>query len=114
MDGRHCGHANRDQAKEVFGVSLGRYYKPSGRSGTTEENVFCSMPISFRSMYGCVGQVIADRGELDSDKTRKFLAKHGVWLTLTTTYNSEANGKIERGHSPIVKALAKRRYAMKG
>ena len=51
--------------------------------------------------------MIAVRGELDSDKAREFFAKHGVWLTLTTTYNPEANGKIERGHSPIVKALAK-------
>ena len=46
-------------------------------------------------------------GELDSDKAREFFAKHGVRLTLTTTYNPEANGKIERGHSPIIKALAK-------
>jgi hypothetical protein len=63
------------------------------------EEVFCR--------YGCVGQVIADRVELDSENAREFFAKHGVWLTLTTTYNPEANGKIERGHSPIVKALAK-------
>ena len=28
-------------------------------------------------------------------------------LTLKTTYNPEANGKIQRGHSPIVKELAK-------
>ena len=55
----------------------------------------------------CVGQVIVDRRELDSDKAREFFAKHGVRLTLTTTYNQEANKKIERGHSPIVKALAK-------
>ena len=63
------------------------------------EEVFCR--------YGCVGQVIADRGELDSDKARGFFATHGVRLTLTTAYNPEANGKIERGHSLIVKALAK-------
>ena len=63
------------------------------------EEVFCR--------YRCVGQVIADLGELDSNKAREFFTKHGVRLTLTTTYNSEANGKIERGHSPIVKALAK-------
>ena len=28
-------------------------------------------------------------------------------LTLTTTFNPETDGKIEPGHSPIVKALAK-------
>ena len=59
------------------------------------------------STYECVGQVIVDRGELYSDKAREFFAKHGVRLTLTTTYNLKANGKIKRGHSPIVKALAK-------
>ena len=63
------------------------------------EEVFCR--------YGCVGQVIADRGELDSNKAREIFAKHGVRLTLTTTYNPEAKEKIERGHNLIVKALAK-------
>ena len=27
----------------------------------------------------------------------------GVKLSLTTAYNAEANGKVERGHGPIVK-----------
>ena len=63
------------------------------------EEVFCR--------YKCVGQVIADWGELHSDKAKEFFVKYGVWLTLTTTYNPEANGKIERGHSRTIKALAK-------
>ena len=45
--------------------------------------------------------MIANRGELNFDKAREFFTKHGVRLTLTTAYNPEANGKIERGHSPI-------------
>ena len=49
------------------------------------EEVFCR--------YGCVGQVIADRGEFDFDRAREFFTKHGVWLTLTTTYNPEALAK---------------------
>jgi hypothetical protein len=57
--------------------------------------------------YGCVGHRIADRGDLDNEKSRSFFRKHGVRLTLTTAYNPEANGKIERGHSPIMKALIK-------
>ena len=63
------------------------------------EEVFCR--------YGCVGQVVADRGDLNSNEARVFFGKHGVRLTLTIAYNPEANGKIERGHSPIVKALVK-------
>ena len=61
------------------------------------EEVFCR--------YGCVSQVIVDRGELNSDEAMKLFTKHGVRLTLTTTYNLEANKMIERGYSPIVKAL---------
>ena len=51
--------------------------------------------------------MIVDRGELNSDEVKELFAKHGVRLTLTTTNNPEANEKIKRGHSPIIKALAK-------
>ena len=51
--------------------------------------------------------MIADRGELDSEEANEFFTKHGVRLTLTTAWNLEANGKIECGHGPIVKALVK-------
>lgn len=57
--------------------------------------------------YGCIGQVIADRGELNSEEAQCLFQKHGVRLSLTTAYNPEANGKIERGHSPIIRALIK-------
>ena len=57
--------------------------------------------------YGCVGKIIADRGELDSEEAKAFFSRIGVKLSLTTAYNPEANGKIERGHSPIVKAIVK-------
>ena len=48
------------------------------------EEVFCR--------YECVGKVIADPEELDLDEVKEFFVKFGVRLTLTTTYNPEANG----------------------
>ena len=57
--------------------------------------------------YGCIGKIVVDRGELNSDEAREFFDRIGLRLSLTTSYNLEANGKIERGRSPIVKALAK-------
>lgn len=57
--------------------------------------------------YGCIGKVVADRGELDADEARIFFSRLGIKLPLTSAYNPEANGKIARGHPPIVKALAK-------
>ena len=53
--------------------------------------------------YGCVGKIIGDRGELGAREAREFFARYGLKLSLTP----EANGKIERGHPPIVKALVK-------
>lgn len=41
----------------------------------------------------------ADRKELNSHEAKD--------LKLTTAYNPAANGKIERGHAPIVNALVK-------
>ena len=57
--------------------------------------------------YGCVGKIVADRGELDAEEAEELFDRLGVKLSLTTAYNPEANGKVERGHGPIVKALVR-------
>ena len=57
--------------------------------------------------YGCPARVRADRGELDAKEAVDFFKRQGIQLSLTTSYNPEANGKIERGHQPIIAALAK-------
>jgi hypothetical protein len=55
--------------------------------------------------YGCVGRIVADHGELDAQEAEELFDRLGVKLSLTMAYNPEANGKVERGHGPIVKAL---------
>jgi hypothetical protein len=55
--------------------------------------------------YSCVSKIVADRGELDAQEAEELFDRLGVKLSLTTAYNPEANGKVERGHVPIVKAL---------
>ena len=57
--------------------------------------------------YGCVGKIVADRGELDAQEAEELFDRLGVKLSLATVYNLEANGKVERGHRPIVKALVR-------
>ena len=52
-----------------------------------------------------MGKIVADRGELDAREATELFERLGVKLSLTTTYNPEVNGKIERGHGPIVKAI---------
>ena len=48
---------------------------------------------------------MADLGELDAREAMDLFERLGVKLSLTTAYNPEANGKIERGHGPIVKDI---------
>jgi hypothetical protein len=55
--------------------------------------------------HRCVGKIVADRGELDAQEAEELFDRLGVKLSLTTAYNPEANGKVEHGHGPIVKAL---------
>ena len=57
--------------------------------------------------YGCVGKIVADQGELDAREATELFERLGMKLSLTTAYNPEANGKIERGHGPIVKAIVR-------
>ena len=57
--------------------------------------------------YGCVGKIVADRGELDAQEAEELFDWLGVKILLTTTYNPKANGKVECGHGPIMKALVR-------
>ena len=90
--------AQEDLSNQVEGRAL-RKKTSSAVCQFLLEDVFCR--------YACIGQVVVDRGELNYDEAREFFAKHGVRQTLTTAYNPEANGKIEQGYSPIVRALVK-------
>ena len=55
--------------------------------------------------YKCAGKIMADRGEFDAQEAEELFDRLGVKLSLTMAYSPEANGKVERGHGPIVKAL---------
>jgi hypothetical protein len=67
---------------------------------TKETSSVCRFLLEdFVCRYGCVGKILADTGELDANEAREFFSRMGV--------NPEANGKVECGHGPIVKALVK-------
>ena len=44
---------------------------------------------------------------MDANEAKEFFSRIKFKLSLTTAYNPEANGKVERGQGPIVKALVK-------
>ena len=48
--------------------------------------------------YGCVGKIVAYQGELDAPEAEELFGRLGVKLSLITTYNLEANGKVDCGH----------------
>jgi hypothetical protein len=47
--------------------------------------------------YGCVGKIVADRGELNAQEAEELFDRLGVKLSLMTAYNPEANGKWSAG-----------------
>ena len=95
---RYIVLAREDLSNQVEGRAL-RTKTTSSVCKFLLEDVVCR--------YGCIGKITADRGELDADEAREFFSRLGIKLALTTAYNPEGNGKSERGHQPIVKALAK-------
>jgi hypothetical protein len=42
-----------------------------------------------------------------TEEAKVMFERYGVKLRLSTAYNPESNGKVERGHRPIVSALSK-------
>ena len=61
-----------------------------------------------------MGKIVADRGELDAQEAEELFDQLGVKISLTMAYNLEANGKVERGHSQIVKAIVMASYGRVG
>ena len=55
--------------------------------------------------YNSVSKIVADRGELNAHEAMELFGRLRVKLSLTTTYNPEANRKVECGHGPVVKAI---------
>jgi hypothetical protein len=55
--------------------------------------------------YGCFDRMREDNGELNADEATNFFKNFHIKLKLTTTYNWEGNGKIKKGHQPIVNAI---------
>ena len=57
--------------------------------------------------YVCIGKIVANRRELKSNNALELHEEIELWFLLITSYNLEANGKIERCYGPIIKALTK-------
>ena len=57
--------------------------------------------------HGCFGKLIIDGGAENKEVVKALLDKYGIKRMLTSAYHSQANGMVERGHRPIVDALAK-------
>ena len=110
MDGGSCLDADGSGTNEVLSSGKRRLDKSSGRRALTNKTTSAVCKFLLEEVvcrYRCVGKIVADRGELDAREATELFERLGVKLSLTTAYNPEANGKIERGHGPIVKAIVR-------
>jgi transposase InsO family protein len=52
-------------------------------------------------------RVVSDGGPENKAITNELLTRYGIKHTWTSAYHPQANGMVERGHQPVVNALAK-------
>jgi hypothetical protein len=57
--------------------------------------------------HGCFGRLVVDGGSENKGYVAAFTKKYGIERVQASAYNPAANGMVERGHKPIVDALAK-------
>ena len=53
------------------------------------------------------GQLIVDGDLENKDIVDEFAKIYGISRVVISAYNAKANGMIERGHKPVINALAK-------
>jgi hypothetical protein len=57
--------------------------------------------------HGCFGRLVVDGGPENKRHVAEFTKKYGIERVQVSAYHPAANGMVERGHKPIVDALAK-------
>ena len=57
--------------------------------------------------HGCFGKMVIDGGPENKDLVKAFAERYGIKRVQISAYHPQANGMVERGHKPIVDALAK-------
>lgn len=61
----------------------------------------------FLSRFGWLAQATVDSGSEFRRECRELLEKAGVRVVVSAPYHPEANGRVERGHGPLMDAIAK-------
>ena len=75
--------------------------------GATSEQVAKFLWEDFVCRHGCFGKLIVDGGPENKGYVQVLAEKYNIKRVLTSAYHPQANGMVERGHRPIVDALAK-------
>ena len=57
--------------------------------------------------HGCFGKLVVDDGSENKDAVQELALRYGIKRVVVSAYHPQANRMIERGHKPIVDALAK-------
>ena len=57
--------------------------------------------------HGCFGRLIVDGGTENKKHITEFAKKYRIERIQVLVYHPPANGLVERGHKPVVDALAK-------
>ena len=54
-----------------------------------------------------MGQLVCDNGSENKGLTQELIKRYRIKNVRIASYHSQANGRVERGHQPVLNALAK-------
>jgi len=57
--------------------------------------------------YGVFGVLVVDKGLKNKKYVKAFADIYSIYRVVISVYNSKVNSMIEKGHRPIINALAK-------
>jgi hypothetical protein len=87
--------------------ALSRYIEARGLSSATAEAVGKFLLEEIICRWGCPKWIVTDNGSIFVSAVKWLNAKYGIVGIRISSYNSQANGTIERGHWDIRQSLFK-------
>jgi hypothetical protein len=57
--------------------------------------------------HGCFGRLVVDGGPENKLYIEEFTTRYRIERVQVSSYHPQANGMVERGHRPIIEALAR-------
>ena len=107
VDAVHMPHDHGKKGLIVIREDLSGWLEAVAVANLNSETVADVIYREVLCRHGMFQKLISDGGPENLKWTQALMRKYKIHHTITSAYNPQANGMVERGHRPIVDALSK-------